>query len=189
MVVMVVMVSGIYGPTTGSIDPRNHDNHDNHYNSLVLSTFFQKGTTTIKTPLFYAFLEKKRKVAEAAGKPLQLFVVMVSLRFRRPFFPKTRKTGELSWFCAPPTPHPHFLSSTPLPCRLLYPSPLPSPFPSLFPSLLPSPIPFSLSLSGTAFPNLSLSLFLSLKHSLSKAKFPSLFLFLSLSLSISLVSL
>ena len=69
MVVMVVMVSGIYGPTTGSIDARNHDNHDNHYNSPVLSTFFQKGTTTITTPLFYAFLEKK--VAETAGKPLQ----------------------------------------------------------------------------------------------------------------------
>ena len=73
---MVVMVSGIYGPTTGPIDARNHDNHDNHYNSPVLSTFFQKGTTTITTsPVLRVF--GKKKVAKTAGKPLQK-VVMVS---------------------------------------------------------------------------------------------------------------
>ena len=35
--VMVVMVSGIYGPSCGSIDARNHDNHDPLANANVFA--------------------------------------------------------------------------------------------------------------------------------------------------------
>ena len=59
---MVVMVSGIYGPSTGSIDARNHDNHDNHYNSPVLSTFFPEGHDNhYNSPVLRVFGKKGRR--------------------------------------------------------------------------------------------------------------------------------
>ena len=75
------------------IDAQNHDNHDNHYNSAILSTFLPEGHDNhYNSPVLSIF---EKEVAETAGKPLQLKVVMVSLQFRRPCFSKMLKTREL----------------------------------------------------------------------------------------------
>ena len=81
----------LYGPTTGSIDARNHDNH---YNSPVLSTFFPEGQDNhYNSPVLRVF---GKKVAENCRENhYNKKVVMVSLRFRRPLFENVLKTGEL----------------------------------------------------------------------------------------------